>query len=1014
MTEENLSKRLKILTVQEYKQYYSIPCFSTQEREEFFYFSEQEMNYIDSLKSRDSKLLAMLQIGYFKAKKRFFYINELTPPVISDITYLSNKFFMSIKSKTALPKRTQVRNKDDILKLFSYTEITENDFEQLSEVLNSFVSIDADPKYIFKELAKYLNFKRIIIPSYKEMQIIISKAIIDEEENIFCKIMASITPEIEEDIEKLLSKGENEYLFTHIKFSPTGLTYSDVYLEIKKKQAIKKIYEKARYILLQEINLTLPTIKYFYQEASIYNVYNLKELVKPRKYLYVLCFVFQKYITINDNLTKTFIYLMDKYNNNAKTSADKLIVTEKSKIDKNLKELGKLLNLYVDENIDDSIAFSKVKGIAYKILKKDKIRETAKALEYSDSYKDLYTWKEFDSLYGKIKKNLRFIFQNLDFNQYSNNKFFEAVIYMQEHFLERKKDFSEAPTNFISKKQRKHIFEPDSVTKRKEVNPKRYEMLVYKTLKNKVVSGDIFLEDTSEYKHLDSDLLEHEEVENSLKQLAQAYGLEHLMNLEKYIESKLDLLEEYIIETNQNILNDINKNFIFTDKKKEKTWKLEYEKVSTHEVNNLFFLNFPLVELVEVIRFVNNKTGFMNEFTHISSRFSAAIPNEQILLALIIAYGTNMGLNKMSSSSGISYAKLRNAKDNFLRENTIKHAVERINNAIVDFPIFKHYNVLEGIIHSSSDGQKYNISGKIFKARHSPKYFGLGKGISTITLSANYQPLSTKIISGNEYEGHHTLELLLMNESEIQPQIHSTDSHGLTNINFALHDFCGFQFAPRIIQINNKAQNIYSPRHPVYYPKNFIIKPSKKINKDLILSEIKNIKRIVASLIKKKSTVSIIVKKLCNSPKSNKTIKAISEYDKVIRSIHILKIINEPKFRQSIQIVLNRGEVLNHLKRATGYANLGKMKAKDDIGQFLFQGCNQLICNIIIFYNSYILSKFFEQKLSKKDYKQLELLKRVSPIAWQHINLYGKYDLQNKEISFDENTINKIIKSKKL
>ena len=77
------------------------------------------------------------------------------------------------------------------------------------------------------------------------------------------------------------------------------------------------------------------------------------------------------------------------------------------------------------------------------------------------------------------------------------------------------------------------------------------------------------------------------------------------------------------------------------------------------------------------------------------------------------------------------------------------------------------------------------------------------------------------------------------------------------------------------------------------YPNNYIIKPNYKINTQLMIDEGFNIRRIVTSMMTKACTVSTIVKKLSSSVKSNKTRKAIVEYNKILRSIHILKTINK-------------------------------------------------------------------------------------------------------------------------
>ena len=83
-----------------------------------------------------------------------------------------------------------------------------------------------------------------------------------------------------------------------------------------------------------------------------------------------------------------------------------------------------------------------------------------------------------------------------------------------------------------------------------------------------------------------------------------------------------------------------------------------------------------------------------------------------------------------------------------------------------------------------------------------------------------------------------------------------------------------------------------------------------------------------------------------------------------------------------------------------------------------YNECNRLIANCIIYYNAALLSNLYKT-FNKQGYQeQCDLIKRLSPVAWQHINLIGKYEfylnqktiniqvliekvLSNSEIDFD-------------
>ena len=46
----------------------------------------------------------------------------------------------------------------------------------------------------------------------------------------------------------------------------------------------------------------------------------------------------------------------------------------------------------------------------------------------------------------------------------------------------------------------------------------------------------------------------------------------------------------------------------------------------------------------------------------------------------------------------------------------------------------------------------------------------------------------------------------------------------------------------------------------------------------------------------------------------------------------------------------------------------------------------------MIYYNAMLLSQLWERKSHNGDLQGAALLSQVSPVAWQHINVYGRYE----------------------
>ncbi len=64
-----------------------------------------------------------------------------------------------------------------------------------------------------------------------------------------------------------------------------------------------------------------------------------------------------------------------------------------------------------------------------------------------------------------------------------------------------------------------------------------------------------------------------------------------------------------------------------------------------------------------------------------------------------------------------------------------------------------------------------------------------------------------------------------------------------------------------------------------------------------------------------------------------------------------------------------------------------------------------MITNCIIYYNANILSHLLAYKEKNDDIHGANMLKRISPVAWQHINLLGRYEFSKKPKDINMNEI---------
>ena len=138
----------------------------------------------------------------------------------------------------------------------------------------------------------------------------------------------------------------------------------------------------------------------------------------------------------------------------------------------------------------------------------------------------------------------------------------------------------------------------------------------------------------------------------------------------------------------------------------------------------------------------------------------------------------------------------------------------------------------------------------------------------------------------------------------------------------------------------------------------------------------------------------------------NRTRKALFEFDKLVRSIYTLKYTMDEQLQRDVHRSQNRLEAYHQLRSATAQVGGKKeLTGRTDIEVEISNQCGVLLANAIIYYNSAILSKLLEIYQKDKNEVGITSLLKVSPVAWQHIYLIGKYLFEEQESGIDLDSV---------
>lgn len=995
-------KRIRILSKLELQDLYDIPTFNQAERHIYFHLNDDEKAVSKSFKSIESKVYFIWQLGYFKAKSLFFM--EQLSTENHDICYILKQYFPRVPlSLGPINTRTCFDIQSRILHLFSWRLFNDQEKEQAINKAAELAKTCVNPRYIFDGLLDFLNQNQVVIPGYSTLQDIVGKALTTETKRLNQILTKNLPQAVDQDLQDMLQdEDQNMYGVTLLKRDAKGFNHAEITKEIAKHQASAELFKSAKHII-PTLEISDQNIRYYAYLVDYYTVDRLKELADQNTAkLYLLCYVHYRFAKINDNLIHGFIYHLNKHKDHAKDYGKKAVYDYKVEGKLYGKRAGKIFDLFTDKTVPDD----KLRPKAFKIVAEEKF-PILRAHVTQDFDEKGFRWDYYKNAARTISTNVRPIIKAIEFSSdEASHSLIQALNFLTATW-KREKSLNQVkmdkfPTDCIPKYLESYVY--DTVTtgekSQKSLNIEAYEFMVYDQLAKALEAGKIFVPDSFSFKSLKQDLLPDwpDHKEGILAKLNNP-----VLNtpIQEQLQSFQAELEPLIIKVNENIAQGKNKEFKLKPSKddpKLKTWKLAYKR-KKDEINNPFYEQLPKVHLSQILRFVDQQCHFTKAFTHVKPRFAKTTEFDiETIFAILTANATNYGIYQMAGICDISYEKLFATLKSFVRLETLKNANDILRQAITELPIFKHWDLQEQQRIAALDGKKIQTRIRNILARHSSKYFGQKHGVVSYSLNYNNMCANSIVISPNEHESHHLYGVVY--NSIIDADWYCGDTHSINQLQFTLLHLLSKKFTPHLKKIRDKAHGIITFQEPKIYEKD-LIKPTKQLNQEMIEEDWDSLQHILASMLMGHTSYNVVVSKLSSHKRGSKMQQALWEYNKILESMHTLKFIDDPLYRQAIRGALNRIEGYHQLLSKIGGVHGGKFRGTTENELRIWNECCSLIANVIIYYNALILSQIYQMQEKQGNIQALEFIKRLSPIAWIHIILDGYYQFRNIASSID-------------
>jgi TnpA family transposase len=483
-----------------------------------------------------------------------------------------------------------------------------------------------------------------------------------------------------------------------------------------------------------------------------------------------------------------------------------------------------------------------------------------------------------------------------------------------------------------------------------------YKALLFLKIADALKAGTLNLRHSHKYRPLDDYLPPAQTWQAQRDEWMQRAELTPLADPPSTLDSLAQKLDRQYHHTNRHWLAGDN---LFLKLHADGTFHLVMPKEDERESASLlpFFPERQYVSLVEVLSTVHRATQFLAELEHWQLKYRRERPPERTFLAGIIGLECDIGLGKIARiSKHLRESEIETVVNWYFSLPNLQAANDRILRVLDQLELPNLYRREADKLHTSSDGQKFEVAVDSLNANYSFKYFGQARGVTVYSfIDERHFLFHSTVISSAEREAAYVIDGLLHNEV-VKSDIHSTDTHGYSEIIFAVTHLLGFAFAPRIRGLDQ--QRLYSfERRKTYEELGYRLLPDAYADTKLVTDHWDSILRFIATLKLRHATASQLFKRLNSYSKQHTLYRALKEFGKIPKSLFILDYVDNSVLRQSIEKQLNKMESAQKFSKAASFGHSQEFLQGDKEEQEIAESCRRLIKNAIICWNYLYLSQ---------------------------------------------------------
>lgn len=853
----------------------------------------------------------------------------------------------------------------------------------------------AETKHIIPDivnvLLEELVHHRYELPAFSTLERLAIQARERVHDRYFGRIADALTPAVRALIDDLLVSPDDAFSgWQALKREPKRPTNKEVRFYLQHIRRLQHLAEQ-----LPAIDVPVPKLKQYRAMARALDASELAELKPTKRYALAAIFIRAQYARTLDDAADVFIRLIQKLESSAQQRLVAYQLEHSKRADLLIGQLKDILQAYQVEGTDTQ----RVDAIGNAL-----VTEVPVLLAECEEHM-AYAGKNYLPFllqpYATMRPLLLNCLEIMGLRSTSHDATMERMIAALQALRGQRRELIEASAlgldpegdfTWLSSAWRRHVFgKSATLAGRGWLHRKYFELAVLAQIKDELKSGDLYIPHGERYDDYREQLVDEATFAQELEAYGEVSGLP--TDAAVFVRGLREELAALADAVDQRFPENVHAELVDGRLILKRLQRTEVSRAIV-SLDGVITERLPPTSIVDVLVDAAHWLQLHQHFRPIAGTDSRVDELLRRVVTTLFCYGCNLGPTQTARSvKGFSRRQISWLNLKYVTEETLDKAIVEVINTYNKFELPGYWGSGKS---ASADGTKWSVYEQNLLSEYHIRYGGYG-GIGYYHVSDKYIALFSHFIPCGVHEAVYILDGLLANTSDIQPEIVHGDTQAQSYPVFGLAHLLGIQLMPRIRGIKDLTFFRPEPGRPY---KNIQALFGESIDWGLIETHLHDMLRVTVSIKLGKITASTILRRLGTYSRKNKLYFAFRELGKAIRTMFLLRYIDDVDVRKTIHAATNKSEEFNGFIKWAFFGGEGIIAENILHEQRKIVKYNQLVANMIILHNVERMTRILAELGDEGMGISAEVLAGLSPYRTSHINRFGDYTLDlSREIA---------------